>query len=74
VPKIGRIVASGGTLLVIARARDEGSDPGDGPPWSLTRAGSDGVTVTGLQSVRIEDLRNQGPPATHRWLAHYRRG
>ena len=74
VPNVGRMVAPGGTLLVIARGRDKGSDPGDGPPWVLTRTEIEAVAVTGLQSVRIEDLRDQGPPATHRWLAHYRRG
>jgi len=74
IPNVGLMVAPGGTLLVIARARDDGSDPGEGPPWSLTRAEIDAVTVTGLQPVRIEELRDQGPPATHRWLAHYRRG
>jgi SAM-dependent methyltransferase len=74
IPNVGRMVAPGGTLLVIARARDDGSDPGEGPPWSLTRAEIDAVTGTGLQPVRVEELRDQGPPATHRWLAHYRRG
>lgn len=74
IPNVGRTVAPGGTLLVIARARDDGSDPGEGPPWSLTRAEIDAVTVTGLQPVRVEELRDQEPPATHRWLAHYRRG
>ena len=74
IPNVGRMVAPGGTLLVIARARDEGSDPGAGPRWSLTRAEIDAVTATGLRPVRIEELRDQGPPATHRWLVLYRRG
>jgi len=68
------MVARGGTLLVIARARDEGSDPDDGPPWSLTRAEIEALTVAGLQRLRIEEIRDQGRPATHRWRAQFRRG
>ena len=74
IPNVGNLVAHGGTLLVIARARDGDGDPDDGPPWSLTRAEIDAVTLTGLQAVRIEDLRDQGPPETHRWRAEFRRG
>jgi SAM-dependent methyltransferase len=35
-------VAPGGTVVAIARARDEDAPPGDGPPWPLTSAELDG--------------------------------
>jgi SAM-dependent methyltransferase len=73
IPNVGHMVAPGGTLLVIARARDDDSEPDDGPPWSLTRAEIDALTGTGLRSVQIEEIRNDGPPPTHRWRAEFRR-
>jgi len=73
IPHVGHMVAPGGTLLVIARARDDGAEPDDGPPWSLTRAEIDALTVTGLRPVRIEEFRDSGPPQTHRWRAQFGR-
>ena len=35
--QVGQLVAPGGTLIVSALARDEDDDPGEGPPWALTR-------------------------------------
>lgn len=67
---IGRLVAPGGTLIVHARARDEHDDPGDGPPWALTGAEIEATAASGLQAVRIEDIRE---PETRRWLAEFRR-
>ena len=37
--RIAQFVRPGGRLLVIARARDDGT-PSSGPPWPLSRAGS----------------------------------
>jgi SAM-dependent methyltransferase len=68
--QVGRLVAPGGTLIVNARARDEGDDPGDVPPWTLTRAEIDAIGASGLQQVRIEDIRE---PESRRWRAEYRR-
>jgi len=73
IPNVGHMVAPGGTLLVIARARDEGSEPDDGPPWSLSRAGIVALMATGLLPVRIDEFRDSGPPPTHRWRAQFRR-
>jgi SAM-dependent methyltransferase len=70
---VGNLVAPAGTLLVIARARNADEDPGDGPPWALTRAELDAFMATGLEPVRIEELRDEGPPATHRWRAQFSR-
>jgi hypothetical protein len=70
---VGHVVGPGGTLLVIARARDVDSEAGDGPPWALTRAEVDAFLATGLQADPIEELRDEGPPATHRWRAQLSR-
>jgi SAM-dependent methyltransferase len=63
---VGRFVAPGGTLLVLAVAR-EADEPVDGPPWPLTRADIESFAVEGLQTVSVEEIRD--PPETHRWRA-----
>ena len=73
IANVGNLAAPGGTLLVIARARDTGEEPDDGPPWALTRAEIDAFQATGLEPVRLEEMRDQGPPATHRWRAQFTR-
>jgi len=70
IAQVGRLVAPGGTLIVSARARDEDDDPGEGPPWTLTRAEVDAIGASGLEPVRIEDIRE---PESRRWRAEYRR-
>jgi SAM-dependent methyltransferase len=67
---VGRLVAPGGTLIVNARARDQEDDPGGGPPWPLTRAEIDAIGASGLEAVRVEDIRE---PGSRRWRAEYRR-
>lgn len=66
---VGRLVAPGGVLMVHARARDA-QDHDDGPPWGLTRAELDAIADSGLEVVRIEDIRE---PGSHRWRAEFRR-
>jgi SAM-dependent methyltransferase len=68
--QVGRLVAPGGTLIVSALARDEDDDPGQGPPWALTRAEIDAIGDGGLEPVRVEDIRE---PESRRWRAEYRR-
>lgn len=68
---VARMVASGGTLLVIATAREEIDKPVDGPPWPLTRAEVEAFADEGLEVVRIEDVRQPGVPT--RWRAEFRR-
>jgi SAM-dependent methyltransferase len=65
------LVAPGGTLLVVAAARDEGP-PGDGPPWPLTPAE---VTAfgTGLETTDVGRYADEGEPAGSRWRAELRR-
>jgi SAM-dependent methyltransferase len=72
IASVGRLVAPGGTLIVIARAREPG-DPDDGPPWALTHAEIDALAGPGLRPVRIEDLRDPGPPSARRWRAELTR-
>lgn len=64
-------VAPGGTLLVIAVAREE-SDPVEGPPWPLTRAEIDSFALD-LEPVRIEQLADPADPGLVRWRAEFRR-
>jgi threonine dehydrogenase-like Zn-dependent dehydrogenase len=64
------MVAPGGTLLVLSAARDPG-DAVDGPPWPLTRAEIDAFASGGVETVRIEELRDAAAP--RRWRAEYRR-
>jgi SAM-dependent methyltransferase len=63
------LVAPGGTLLVIARAREESDDPGR-MPWPLTRAEIESFP---LPAVRIEDLYDDEDPPVRRWRAEFRR-
>jgi SAM-dependent methyltransferase len=67
IANLGPLVAPGGTLLVNARARDAG-DQDDGPPWALTRSEVEAITASGLQPVRIEDIRE---PESRRWRAEF---
>ena len=69
---VGTLVAPGGTLIVMARARDP-HELVAGPPWALTRAEIDALSESGLQQVRVEDLRDTGPPLARRWRAEFRR-
>lgn len=68
---VSRMVAPGGTLLVVATARDEAAGVPDGPPWPLTRGEVDAFAADGLEPVRIEDVRRPGVPP--RWRAEFRR-
>jgi SAM-dependent methyltransferase len=67
---VGRFVAAGGRLLVLAEARD-GDEPVDGPPWPLNRADVESFAVEGLELMSIEEFRD--PPDTHRWRAVFTR-
>ncbi len=69
IANVARMVAPGGTLLVIATARDDGAV--DGPPWPLTRAEIEAFSSEGLDPIRIEDVREPDTPA--RWRAQFRR-
>jgi SAM-dependent methyltransferase len=72
IASVGELAGPGGTVIVIARAREPG-DPDPGPPWALTRAEIDALAESGLRPVRIEDLRDPAPPLARRWRAEFRR-
>jgi SAM-dependent methyltransferase len=67
---VGRFVAPGGMLVVLAVARD-GDEPVDGPPWPLSRADIESFAVEGLEVVSVELVRD--PPGTHHWRAVFTR-
>jgi SAM-dependent methyltransferase len=71
---VAGLVAPGGTLIVVADAREEGEDVA-GPPWPLSRPEIDAFTATGLIPVSIEDvdLPDDEDPTFHRWRAEFRR-
>ena len=54
---IAALVAPGGTLLVLATAREEHSGM-NGPPWPLTRAEVERFTDGGLVMDRLERIEN----------------
>jgi SAM-dependent methyltransferase len=69
-----RLIAPGGTLLIIAHATGEPA-PGRGPssfPWPLTRA-EIGSAAGILHPARIELLRDGGTPPALRWRAEFTR-
>jgi SAM-dependent methyltransferase len=67
---VGRLVAPGGTLLVLAVAPDA-DEQSDGPPWPLSRTDIESFAVEGLKVVRVEEIHH--PPETHRWRAVFTR-
>jgi SAM-dependent methyltransferase len=73
IARVSRMVAPGGSLLVIAAARDEADGPVSGPPWPLIRREIDAFASDGLEPVRIEHLPDAAEPGEHRWRAEFRR-
>ena len=67
IANLAPLVAPGGTLLVIASARDAADGPVHGPPWPLTRAEVESFATGEVEAVRIEE--REGP----RWRAEFRR-
>lgn len=65
IANVARMVAPGGTLLVIAAAR-EPDEPAPAPPWPLTRAEIDAFASGDLEPVRIERIDG-------RWRVELRR-
>lgn len=69
--RLARLVAPGGRLLVIARAREEHEDPGE-MPWPLTRAEIESFQAYGLTKRSIVDfIDNQRPAPVRRWRAWF---
>lgn len=66
---ISRLVAPGGTLLVLANRAIPGQAV-EGPPWPLSRAEIGTFASGGLALVSVEELSSNGHP---RWRVVYRR-
>jgi SAM-dependent methyltransferase len=73
IANIARTVAPGGTLLVIAAAREEGEPVDDPPPWPLTRAEIDAFAAGALHSVHLEELHSSDQPRARFWRAEFGR-
>ncbi|MFD1535746.1 class I SAM-dependent methyltransferase [Nonomuraea guangzhouensis] len=69
IASVAGFVRPGGTLLVIASAREEGG-PVFAPPWPLTPSEIASFASDGLIADQIEDLRD---PERHRCRATFRR-
>lgn len=70
IARVVTMVAPGGTLLVLAAARDTDA-PVDGPPWPLTRTEVESFATNGLRPVRIEEIPDPEDPETRRWRAEF---
>jgi hypothetical protein len=72
--RVTELVAPGGTLLVLSAARETDEEP-DGPPWPLSRTEVQAFAQAGLETVRIEELRDAtgGESFPHRWRAEFRK-
>ncbi|MDX6533249.1 MAG: hypothetical protein QOF68_993 [Gaiellales bacterium] len=75
IAQVSRMVAPGGTLLVIATARRDETAPWEGPPWPLTRAEIDSFAAQDddLRAVGVERLQAADQPGLARWRAEFRR-
>ncbi len=71
ISRFARLLAPGGTLLVVARAREDDGPPGR-MPWPLTRTEIEAFAVDGLSLTLLEDLSDttEDPPV-RRWQAEF---
>ena len=69
---IATFVAPGGTLLVIARAREEDESEGK-MPWPLTREEVALFQTHGLKEISFEDYMDSEEPPVRRFRATYHR-
>ena len=66
------LVAPGGRLLLIARARHNHEDPGQ-LPWPLTRAEVESFRDHGLREEFVAETYDDGPRGVRRWRAWFTR-
>ena len=68
-------VRPGGTLIVIAAARDDDvpDESVKGPPWPLTRAAIDAFAEDDLRLIQLDQAPSPSDPTNHRWRAEYLR-
>jgi SAM-dependent methyltransferase len=68
---VGRFLAPGGTLLVLAAATPAATP--DGPPWPLTRDEVESMATGGVRTVSIESLPSADARFETRWRAIFTR-
>jgi SAM-dependent methyltransferase len=69
---VASLVAPGGTLVVIAAARDE-DRPAEGPPWPLTPTQVEAFAAGDLVRASVERIPDAADPEVHRWLGQFTR-
>lgn len=69
---LARTVAKGGTLLVVARGRNE-DEPEGAMPWPLTRAELEAIAEEGLTLTHFEDFVDLESPPVRRFRATFTR-
>jgi SAM-dependent methyltransferase len=67
---LATMVAPGGTLLVIARARDD-ADPEGAMPWPLTRREVEAIARPDLALISLDDVLDDETPPVRRWVATF---
>ncbi len=72
ISQVASLVAPGGLVLVVCRARNPEDDPGD-MPWPLTEAELMGFTRHGLCLVNLEDYLDREEPPVRRFRAVFER-
>ncbi|WP_203974541.1 class I SAM-dependent methyltransferase [Planotetraspora silvatica] len=70
VARVSSLVAPGGTLLVIARARLD-REPAGEMPWPLTRDEIESFAGHGLDAAEITDFHDDEDPPRRRWRAEF---
>jgi SAM-dependent methyltransferase len=77
--QVTALVRVGGTLLVIAAARDEvdgveiADEAVEGPPWPLTRAAIDAFASGDVRLIQLDKQPSPSDPTLYRWRAEYLR-
>jgi SAM-dependent methyltransferase len=71
-PRLAGFLAPGGTLLVIARGRDD-AEPLDQMPWPLSREELAPLAASGLEIISFEDYFDREASPVRRFRATYRR-
>ncbi|WP_433203123.1 class I SAM-dependent methyltransferase [Dactylosporangium sp. CS-047395] len=70
IARVASLVAPGGTLLVLARARADGDDPGR-MPWPLDRAEIEAFAAGPLRVVTADVVLDGERPPVPRWVAEF---
>ena len=73
IENIAGLVATEGTLLVLAAAHDPDLPESPVPPWPLRQNEIDAFATDGLIPVRVELLPAPGRPGENGWRAEFRR-